>query len=209
MIYTKNVEHIRCLDGRTPYKSFTNTAQSRTLAAGRGQKAPGAVCRKLFTQIPASLHAAEGWWRCGRQSFYFRVFECRSIVFASLQTATGNRAICKASAPQRPLQHLQMYSAPICHCWECGGVSSYVPTSTDGSTPPLREFQLSLRSLYSLITVLHLQWWIMMMLLPYLLCWGNLLHAFHLCVASLLQTFYLHCTLNAILEFIHSKHQLR
>lgn len=76
----------------------------------------------------------------------------------SLRTSTGNCAIRNAPIPQCPLKHLQMYSAPICHSWECGGVSSYAPTSTDGTTPPEREnFSPRLRSLYSLITVLHLQ----------------------------------------------------
>lgn len=44
----------------------------------------------------------------------------------SLLTSTGNRAIRNVPVPQCPLKHLQMYSAPICHSWECGGVSSYV-----------------------------------------------------------------------------------
>lgn len=56
----------------------------------------------------------------------------------SLLTSTGNRAIRNVPVPQCPPKHLQMYSAPICHSWECGGVSSYVSTSTDGTTTPLR-----------------------------------------------------------------------
>lgn len=56
----------------------------------------------------------------------------------SLRTSTGNRAIRSVPIPQCPPKHLQMYSDPICHSWECGGVSSYVPTSADGTTPPLR-----------------------------------------------------------------------
>lgn len=56
----------------------------------------------------------------------------------SLLTSTGNCAIRNVPIPQCPLKHLQMYSAPICHSWECGGVSSYVSTSADGTTPPLR-----------------------------------------------------------------------
>lgn len=93
---------------------------------------------------PHCLRVAEGWWRCGRQSFYFRVFESLSLVAClslSLLTSTGNRAIRNVPIPQCPLKHLQMYSALICHSWECGGVSSYVPASTDGAAPPLREFQ--------------------------------------------------------------------
>lgn len=73
----------------------------------------------------------------------------------SLLTSTGNSAIRNGPFPQCPPKHLQMYSAPICHSWECGGVSSYVPTSADGTTPPLRgvsaQPEVSLLPYYSFI----------------------------------------------------------
>lgn len=111
----------------------------------------------------------------------------------SLLTSTGNRAIRNVPIPQCPLKHLHMYSDPICHSWECGGVSSYVPTSTDGTTPPLRGVsappEVTLLPYYSFIPS---AWWIMM-LLPYLVCCGNrarasIAHsvAFHLRAGSLL-----------------------
>lgn len=124
-----------------------------------------------------------------------------SLAHASLclspspQTSTGNCAIHSAPIPQCPLKHLQLYSAPICHSWECGGVSSYAPTSTDGTTPTEREkFQpppkVTLLPYYSFICS---EWWIMMMLLPYFVYCGNQAHAwiahsvaFHLCAGSLL-----------------------
>ena len=111
----------------------------------------------------------------------------------SLLTSTGNRAIRSVPIPQCPLKHLQMYSAPICHSWECGGVSSYVPTSADGTTPPLWGVsappEVTLLPYYSFIPS---AWWIMMLLL-YLVCCGNYAHApiahsvaFHLCAGSVL-----------------------
>lgn len=113
--------------------------------------------------------------------------------FDSLLTSTGNRAICSVPIPLCPLKRLQMYSAPICHSWECGGVSIYVPTSADGTTPPLWRVsappQVTLLPYYSFILSL---WWIMM-LLPYLVCRGNHTHAsvahwvaFHSCAGSFL-----------------------
>lgn len=115
--------------------------------------------------LPSGRPMMELW----RHSFYCEVLEL-STLFAlppSLLTSTGNRAICNVPIPQCPLKHLQMYSAPICHCWECGGVSSYVPTSTDGTTPPPPVTPLPY------YTFISLAWWIMMILLPYLDCSGS------------------------------------
>lgn len=79
---------------------------------------------------PCISSCIQEWWcRCGRQSFYFGALEGKAERRApSLLTSTGNRAIRRVPIPPRPLKRLQMYSAPICHSWECGGVSSYVPT---------------------------------------------------------------------------------
>lgn len=76
----------------------------------------------------------------GRASILGYLSRAHSLLCLSLSllTSTGNRAIRNVPIPQCPLKHLHMYSAPICHSWECGGVSSYVPTSTDGTTPPQR-----------------------------------------------------------------------
>ena len=147
------------------------------------------VCRPLF---PPAWQRDDGDVG-GRASILGSLSRADSLLCLSLSllTSTGNRAIRNVPIPQCPLKHLQMYSAPICHSWECGGVSSYVPTSADGTTPPLRGVsvppEVTLLPYYSFIPS---AWWIMMMLLPYL-C-GNHAHAsnahsvaFHLCAGSL------------------------
>lgn len=148
-----------------------------------------ALCITWGTHTPTPRPMAEGWWRCG--SFYFRVSELLCLP-PSLLTSTGNRGIRNVPIPQRPPEHLHMHSAPICHSWECGGVSSYVPTSTDGTTPTLREIsappEVTPLPYYSFTSS---AWWIMMPPLPYLVCCGNRAHAwiahsvaFHLCSGS-------------------------
>lgn len=149
------------------------------------------VCRPVF---PPVLKRDDGDVR-GRASISgsWRQSRERVRLTLCLLTSTGNRAICSVPIPSCPLKRLQMYSAPICHLWECGGVSSYVPTSTEGTTPPLRGVsappEVTLLPYYSFIPS---AWWIIM-LLPYLVCCGNHTHAsiahavaFHLCACLLL-----------------------
>lgn len=148
------------------------------------------VCRPLF---PSAWQRDDGDVG-GRASILGSLSWAQSLLCLSLSllTLTGNRAIRNVPIPQCPLKHLQMYSASICHSWECGGVSSYVSTSTDSTTPPLQGApappEVTLLPYYSFISS---TWWIMMMLLPYLVCCGNHAHAstahsvaFHLCAGS-------------------------
>lgn len=150
------------------------------------------VCIPIF---PPTLQREDDGDVGGRASILGYLSQAHSLLClsVSLLTSTGNRTIRNVPIPQCPLKHLQMYSAPICHSWECGGVSSYVPTSTDGATPPLRGVsappEVTLLPYYSFLPS---AWWIMM-LLPYLVCCGNhaqasIAHslAFRLCAVLLL-----------------------
>lgn len=84
------------------------------------------VCRPVF---PPVLKRDDGNVR-GRASIFGSWRQSREWVRLTLclLTSTGNCAICSVPIPSCPLKRLQMYSAPICHFRECGGVSSYVPT---------------------------------------------------------------------------------
>lgn len=90
----------------------------------------------------------------------------------SLLTSTGNRAICSVPIPLCPLKRLQMYSAPICHSWECGGVSIYVPTlrwwhhttttksfsPASGHPTPLLQFYTFIVMDHDVVALLSLLW---------------------------------------------------
>ncbi len=58
----------------------------------------------LCMQTPISSCVAEGWWRCGRQSFYFGLFESSSLFALPLSFPPNfNRQSCHSQCAYSPV----------------------------------------------------------------------------------------------------------
>lgn len=143
------------------------------------------VCRPLPT-------------RCGRQRFYFGVFESSSRFALPLSFPPNlNWQLCHSQrthspvSPEAPPVVFSSHLSFLGMWWRqqlCPNLNWRYHTNRTGKFQPPPK--VTLLPYYSFISS---EWWIMMMLLPYLVCCGNQAHAwiahsvaFHLCAGSLL-----------------------